>query len=135
MVDIATARAEARKAVEARKATEAKIAIARAESEKAAEEEVATFRVAIEKAIEEDFGADFFQGYEDLKRNVALDHPEWDLSALSGIDSKYWNEDVSAEEVALPVDVSTNAGGDDGQGLAIGRTKEDRVEVADPPSM
>ena len=38
-----------------------------------ASEDVAVARV---KAVEEEFGTGFFKGYSDLKRRVALVHPE-----------------------------------------------------------
>ena len=46
------------------------ISLARAEARKVVEAEIATARAEAEKAGEEDFGASFFQGYDDLKRRV-----------------------------------------------------------------
>ena len=65
-------------------------ATVRAELEAAREEleEAAASRADAAKADEE-FDAGFFQGYSDLKRRVAIDHPEWDLSAYSGADSDF----------------------------------------------
>ena len=54
--------------------------------------------VAAAKASEQGFGLGFFQGYADLKRRVALDHPEWDLSGYSGVDSDFF--DVEEDEPA-----------------------------------
>ena len=59
-----------------------------------AEEAVTTDRAEAEKPAEDEFGACFFQGYSDLKRRVALAHPEWDLSAFSRVDSNYWEAEV-----------------------------------------
>ena len=52
------------------------IVAARAEAKKAMETEIATARAEAEKAAEEDFRAGFFQGYDGLKRRVALAHLE-----------------------------------------------------------
>ena len=38
----------------------------------------ATLEMA-ERTTDEEFKAGFFQRYVDLKRRVALDHPDWDL--------------------------------------------------------
>ena len=65
------------------------IAVAQTEARKAVEAEIAVAPTKAEKATEEDFGSGFFQGYDNLKRRVALAHPEWDLSSLSGIDLDY----------------------------------------------
>ena len=32
---------------------------------------------------------------------VALAHPEWDLSAFSGVDSDYWDAEVSVQVEGL----------------------------------
>ena len=45
--------------------------------------------VARAEAAEKEFGAGFFQGYSDLKRRVALVHPEWDLTAYLGVESYF----------------------------------------------
>ena len=66
-------------------ATDAKVEAAHAK----AEEEVTAARAEAKKVAEDEFGAGFFQGYTDLKRRVALDHPEWNLSAFLGVDSNY----------------------------------------------
>ena len=50
------------------------------------------------KAAEEEFGANFFQGYSDLKRRVALVHPEWDLTAFSDVESDFWEVEAFALE-------------------------------------
>ena len=59
-----------------------------------AAEETALANLAVvqgeaEKVAEKEFGADFFQGYSDLKRRVALVHLEWDLTAFSGVELDY----------------------------------------------
>ena len=41
-----------------------------------AEEAIAAYRVEADKTVEDEFGVGFFQGYSDLKRRVALAHPE-----------------------------------------------------------
>ena len=41
------------------------------------------------KIVEEKFEADFFQGYVDLRRWVAVDHSKWDLVAYSRADSDF----------------------------------------------
>ena len=43
-----------------------------------------------EKSTKEEFEVGFFQGYANLKRRSALDHPEWDLAVYSGVDSDFW---------------------------------------------
>ena len=65
-------------------ATRVEVSPVRAEVDDA----VATARAEAKKAAEDEFAAGFFQGYSDLKRRVVVDHPEWDLSAYSGIDRK-----------------------------------------------
>ena len=71
-----------------------------------AEAEVALQAVREEgkKAIEDEFAAGFFQGYSDLKRGVAEDHPEWDLAGYSGVDSDYWEAEVSVAGGSTPVE-------------------------------
>ena len=54
-----------------------------------AEEAVAAARDEAENTTEDKFATGFFQGYSDLKRRVVVDHPEWDLSAYSGVDLDY----------------------------------------------
>ena len=66
LVDITAARAEYKAAAEA------EMAIVRAE----ADEAIVVARAEAEKATEAEFGTGFFQGYSDLKRRVALNHPE-----------------------------------------------------------
>ena len=51
-----------------------------------ASEDVAT---SLAEAAKEEFGVGFFQGYSDLKMRVALVHPEWDLTAFSGVESDF----------------------------------------------
>ena len=77
LADVTTAQAETRKAAEA------EVAAVRAKAEQAAEEEVTTVRVETKKATKNEFEVGFFQGYSDLKRRVALIHPELDLTAFS----------------------------------------------------
>ena len=91
LVDVVTARA----------AGDAEVAAARVK----AKEEVAVARAEAEKVIEDEFGDGFFQCYTDLKRMVALVHPEWDLSAFLGVNSDYWDMEVSAEIEVPPTEV------------------------------
>ena len=53
---------------------------------------------AATQAADQEFDKGFFQGYSDLKRRVAVDHPEWDLSGYSGVDSDFF--DVEEDEPA-----------------------------------
>ena len=94
----------------AQAATEAKaladVAAARAEAEVA-------FRAVREegrKAAEDEFAAGFFQGYSDLKRRVAEDHPEWDLAGYSGVDSDYLEAEVSVTRGATPIEEGGGSG-------------------------
>ena len=48
------------------------------------------------KTVEEEFEASFFQGYADLKRRVAVDHPKWDLATYSGANSNFWEVESPA---------------------------------------
>ena len=66
--------------------TRAEVSVVRPE----AEEVAAPTRDEAEKTAKDEFAAGFFQGYSDLKRRVAIDHPEWDLFASLGVDSDYW---------------------------------------------
>ena len=94
----------------------ADIVAARAETSAAraeAEEAIAAARAEARKAAEDEFAAGFFQGYSDLKRRVAEDHPEWDLAGYSGVDSDYWEAEASAEGEGTLVETgegSTEAG-------------------------
>ena len=72
-----------------------------------ANDAVAVARAEAEKAVEDEFASGFFQGYSDLKRRVAEDHPEWDLSAYSGVDSDYW--EAEAEGGGTPVEAGTGS--------------------------
>ena len=69
------------------------------EAARAELEDAAASRVDVAKADQE-FDVGFFQGYSDLKRRVAIDHPEWDLSAYSRADSDFWEEESPTEEEA-----------------------------------
>ena len=53
---------------------------------------------AATQAADQEFDKGFFQGYSDLKRRVAVDHSEWDLSGYSGVDSDFF--DVEEDEPA-----------------------------------
>ena len=50
-------------------------------------------KVEAEKATEEEFEEGFFQGYDNLKKRIAVDHPKWDLTGYSGRTpiSRKWN--------------------------------------------
>ena len=101
---LAAARAEAEAALRsAREETEAALQAAREEGKKAAEDE---------------FAAGFFQGYSDLKRRVAEDHPEWDLAGYSGVDSDYWDAEASEAggETLIEEGVGSVDAGDAAQG-------------------
>ena len=74
-------------------ATRAEVSTVRAE----VDDMVAVALAEVEKAAEDEFAAGFFQDHSDLKRRVIVHHPEWDLSAYSGVDSDYWESEVSAE--------------------------------------
>ena len=107
-------------ALEEAATVKAELEAARAELEKAA-----ASRAEAAKADEE-FEAGFFQGYSDLKRRVAVDHPEWDLSTYSRADSDFW-------EVESPAGEEASA---DGEGAAEGSkaAEEAEVEIVDPPA-
>ena len=75
---------------------------------------------------DEEFDAGFFQGYADLKRRVAVDHPEWDLSAYSGADSNFWKVESPTEEEA--------PAGEEGAGNGSKAAEEAEVEIIDPPA-
>ena len=67
------------------------------------------------EAPEEDFDSGFFEGYADLKRRVALDHLEWDLSAYSGVESDFWDleeEELLADPLTDGVPTAVVAGAD-----------------------
>ena len=57
---------------------------------------------ASQKKAENEFDAGFFQGYADLKRRVALLHPEWDLSTFSGVESDFWDVDGGDVQGEIP---------------------------------
>ena len=80
----------------------------------------------------------FFQGYSDLKRRVAEDHPEWDLAGYSGVDSDYWDVEASeagvptpAEEGAGSVDASDAARGQEGPDVPAQTGAEEIVQIVD----
>ena len=77
--------------IAARTAVEAEMATIRAEAKDA----IAAARAEGEKTTEDELEAGFIQGYFDLRRRVTLAHLEWDLSAFSGVDSDYWDAEVS----------------------------------------
>ena len=128
LADVTAARAKAKKAAEADMAT------VFTEDEQAAEEAIAAVPVEVEKAAEDEFGAGFFWGFLDLKRRVALTHPEWDLTAFSRVNSDYYNIEVSIEEGDPATEVGTSTAGDVGKTRAAGETEEDAVEVEDEPA-
>ena len=89
------------RAVQAKLEAETELEVARAAwatVEAKALADVATAQVEAEKADEEEFRVDFFQGYSDLKRRVALVYPEWDLTAFSGVESYFWEVEVPVKE-------------------------------------
>ena len=65
--------------------------------------DVVATQAEVAKESEEEFEADFFQGYSNLKRLVALLHLEWDLFIFSGAESDYW-------EVETPVGAKEGEG-------------------------
>ena len=67
-----------------------------------------------EKAAEDEFRVGFFQGYTDLKRRVAMAYLEWDLSSFSGVNSNYWDMEVSVEEGDPAMEDDTSAAADTG---------------------
>ena len=69
-----------------------------------ADDGIADARSEAGKAAEDEFAARFFQGYSNLKRRVAAKHPEWDLSAYSGVYSDYWEAEVSVDGGGTPVE-------------------------------
>ena len=95
------------------------------EAARAKLEEAAASRADAAKADEE-FDTGFFQGYSDLKRRVAIDHPEWDLFAYSGADSNFWEVESPTEEEALA--------GEEGTGDGTKAAEEAEVEIVDPPA-
>ena len=76
------AAAEAKAVAEAATRAEADTALRSAREETEAALQAA--REKGKKAAEDEFAARFFQGYSDLKRRVAEDHPEWDWQATLG---------------------------------------------------
>ena len=66
-----------------------------------------------EKAVDKEFKARLLQGYVDLKRRVALDHPDWDLLACQGANSDFWIDEPTEEALlsVLPVVVQEEVGG------------------------
>ena len=44
---------------------------------------------ATKRAADEEFEVGFLQGYMDLKRRVALAHPDWDLSSYPNVEFNY----------------------------------------------
>ena len=81
-------------------AAQAEVSTAKAEAEDA----IAAAQVEASKATEDEFTADFFQGYSDLKRRVAEDHPEWDLTGYSRVNSDYWEAEASVEGGVTPIE-------------------------------
>ena len=69
-------------------------------------EEVAAVQA---KALEEEFGTGFFHGYSELKRRVALVHPEWYLTAFLGVESDFWELEALVEEYPDREDGETGA--------------------------
>ena len=64
--------------------------------------DAATARAEADKTTKEELKAGFFQGYINLKRRTALDHPKWDLTAYSGADTAFWEmESPAAEETPV----------------------------------
>ena len=50
-----------------------------------------------ERVIVEEFEASFLQGYVDLKRRVATDHPDLDLSGYRYVECNYWVDEAIEE--------------------------------------
>ena len=82
-----------------------------------------TAREEAEKAADAEFDTGFFEGYSDLKRRVALVHPEWDLSGFIGSESDYWELGASGAEDAAPTGEAVEE---------VGETEV--VIIADPPA-
>ena len=74
-----------------------------------ADDVIAAARPEAGKAVEDEFTAGFFQGYSDLKRRVAVDHPKWDISTYSRVDSDYWEAEGSAEGGGTLVDAGVGS--------------------------
>ena len=108
LVDVAIAQAEAKKA------TEEEVVDVRSRTEWVAEEAIATVLAETEKAVDDEFGAGFFQEYSNLKKKATLAHLEWDLSDFSGVDSDYWDMEVSTEEGDPATGTVTSAAADTG---------------------
>ena len=103
-----------------------RVALAAAKAKVA--EDVVAARVEV---VEEEFWADFFQGYSNLKRRVALVHFEWDLTAFSSVESDFWEVKTPARK-----DEETGATATEGAGetqAADASTKETVVVVDDAP--
>ena len=75
----------------------------------------ATARAEAEKVGKEEFEAGFLQGYVDLKRMVALDYPDWDLSTYRGTGLDFWIEEPIGEAPlsALHISIREEVGGID----------------------
>ena len=82
-----------------------------------------------EKVVEEEFEVSFFYGYADLKRRVASNHPEWNLTVYLEADSDFWEVEFPTIEEEVP------AGGAIGKTMPIGgETGKTDVVVTDPPA-
>ena len=68
--------------------------------------ECATAWNTAERIVDEEFEADFLQGYIDLKRRVALDHLDWDLSGYQGAESDYWVDKVAEDILVTTLSVA-----------------------------
>ena len=83
---------EVERAIQARHWVEGELEVARTAlvaAETKALVDLAATQAEAAKEVEKEFRVGFFQGYSDLKRKVALVHPEWDLSSFSGAKSDY----------------------------------------------
>jgi len=101
---------------------------------------LATAEVAADpatEAAEQEFDKGFFQGYSDLKRRVAVDHPEWDLTGYSGAESDFFDvgedepapEHVEAEPTDPPRDDDPPAAEDAGAEPGVGTEEVGETEL------
>ena len=67
---------------------------------------------AAERATDDEFKVGFLQGYVDLKRRVALDHPNWNLSGYRGAEFDYWADEAPKEvrDSYLPANTQEEVG-------------------------
>ena len=76
---------------------------------------------------DKEFQAGFFQSYANLKRSVAVDHPEWDLTAYSGAESDFWDVESPPADEEAPADK-------EGEIEGVEAAEGTEVEIVDPPA-